>query len=256
MNKQKFTIGLSCILVLCFASCKPQKDNLNYFSVDKRDSTHGKIWQQHELKIQPGDVLSIHVTALNAESAQPYNIAPNTERAGEIKGINVDRQGRILYPQLGFITVAGLKEDDLRDTLLNRLQTYLTDPVVTVDIISSKTITILGEVNKQGPIPLTKEGITILEALGVAGDIPLSGRRDSILIIRENNGVREFGYINMLSNEVFTSPYFILQPKDVVYVPMNNRKIKNENEVQFTRNLSIATSILSTIGLLILNLTR
>jgi polysaccharide biosynthesis/export protein len=258
MKKLNLLVSCCCV-VLVIASCKTAKTNLNYFSADKRDSSHTKIWQQFEVKIQPGDRLSIRVSALNVESAKPYSLPEVTEIGGQVRGITVDNEGKILYPQLGFISVAGLTEENLRDTLLNRLRIYLTDPVVTVDIITSKNITVLGEVNKQGPIVLTKGSITILEALGEAGDIATTGRRDSVLVVRENGNKREFGYINMLSNEVFTSPYFILQPRDVVYVQMNNKRIRSENEQEFTRNLSIATSILaviSTLGLLILNLAR
>lgn len=248
---------------LVFSACRTPRTNLNYFSADKRDSSHARIWQSYEARIQPGDRLSIFVTALNPESAKPYNLLGGSTTGVSVpgsttQGISVDQQGRILYPQLGFIRAAGLTRNELRDTLLNRLQEYLTDPVVTVDFSNFK-VTILGEVGQQGPIQVADGTITILEALGQAGDIPLSGRRDSVLVIRENAGKREFGYINLLSNESFKSPYFSLQQNDVVYVPMNERKIKLEQEQNFVRNLSIATSIIaviSTVGLLIVNLSR
>lgn len=249
-------------MFLILSSCKTQK-NLNYFSYDKRDSSHTILWQKYEARIQPGDRLQINVTALNPESAKPYTLSGNTA-GGSIQqnptpgNIAVEPDGRILYPQLGFIKAAGLTKRELRDTFLNRLKIYLNDPVVTVDILNSK-ITVLGEVSNQGSILLTGESMTILQALGEAGDITAAGKRDSILVIRETGGVRSFGHINLLSNDVFKSPYFVLQQNDVVYVPMNEKKIKLENEQVLMRNLSIVTSVLavvSTLGLLILNLTR
>lgn len=259
MTKALTTVAGLLLVIFTFTACRTTKTNLNYFTADKRDSSHTRIWQSYEAKIQPGDRLSIFVTALNAESARPYNLSSGAAVPGSSSaGISVDPQGRILYPQLGFIKAAGLTRNELRDTLLGRLQTYLTDPVVTVDFANFK-VTVLGEVTRQGPIPVENGSITILEALGQAGDIPLSGRRDSVLVIREFAGKREFGYVNLLSNESFKSPYFTLQQNDVVYVQMNDRKIKQEQEQNFTRNLSIATSVIaviSTLGLLIVNLTR
>jgi len=182
----------------------------------------------------------------------------SASQAGSSVGIVVEPDGRILYPQLGFIKAGGLTRIGLRDTLLNRLKTYLTDPVVAVEFVNFK-ITVLGEVNKQGLLQEADGNMTILEALGQAGDIAPTGRRDSILIVRETGSKREFGYVNLLSNEAFKSPYFVLQQNDVVYVQMNEKRLKQENEQVLVRNLSISTSILaviSTLGLLILNLTR
>ncbi len=261
--KQNITSFLAiCCLFLVFSSCKTQQQNLNYFSYEKRDSSHNRIWQNYEAKIQPGDKLSIFVSALNPESAKPYILtnatSSNRDQPSTAGNVTVEPDGRIWYPQLGFIKVAGLTKRTFRDTLLNRLKVYLNDPIVVVDFVNLK-VTMLGEVNRQGPIQMTDESLTILQALGNAGDITSSGRRDSILVIREVGGIRSFGHINLLSNEVFKSPYFILQQNDVVYVPMNEKKIKTENEQVFIRNLSIITSVLaviSTVGLLVLNLTK
>lgn len=247
-------------LILSFTACKTPKMNLNYFSADKRDSSYNRIWQKYESRIQPGDKLSIYVTALNAESAKPYNLSAGTGTAvlAQNQGISVDPEGRILYPQLGFIKVTGLTKDELRDTLLNRLKVYLTDPVVTVDFLNFK-ITVLGEVTRQGPILVPNGSITLLEALGQAGDIASTGRRDSVLIIREVGNKREFGYVNLLSNETFKSPYFALQQNDVIYVQMNDKKTKLESNETFSKNLQITTTVvtvISTLTLLILNLAK
>jgi polysaccharide biosynthesis/export protein len=258
MIKKKISTLLAIVSVtVLFTACKTQKANLNYFSADRRDSSYNRIWQDYEAKIQPGDKLAINVTALNPESARPYNTSSGATTA-QVQGVSVDQQGNILYPQLGFIKAAGLTKEQLRDTLLNRLSVYLTDPVVTVDILNFK-ITILGEVTKQGVFTVPEGSITLLQALGEAGDIASTGRRDSVIVIRESGSKREFGYVNLLSNEVFKSPFFALKQNDVIYVPMNERRIKSENEQLFMRNLSIITSVLaviSTLGLLILNLTR
>lgn len=259
MKSRSLLFFLFVAFMACFTACKTPK-NINYFSSDKRDSSFDRMIQNYEARIQPGDRLSIYVTALNAESAKPYNLSSGTGTAvlAQNQGISVDPSGKILYPQLGFIHAAGLTRNELRDTLLTRLTPFLTDPVVTVDFMNFK-ITVLGEVTKQGVISVPDGSINILQALGQAGDIPITGKRDSVMVIRESGGKREFGYINLLSNQTFKSPYYFLQQNDIVYVPMNNKKIQTDADQTFIRNLSVVTSVLavlSTFGLLILNISK
>jgi len=254
---------LAALITFSFTACRPQK-NLNYFSADKRDSSHMRIWQDYQAKIQPGDRLTIAVTALNPESARPYSItstntSPGVASGQSSAGITVEPNGSILYPQLGWIKAAGLTTYALRDTLLKRLRNYVTDPIVTVDFANYK-VTVLGEVNKQGPIMEPDGNLTILEALGQAGDVTLSAQRDSIIVIREVDGKREFGYINLLSNEMFKSHYFLLHQNDIVIVPMNKSKVSQISEQGsfLQRSLTIVSILTSitTLGWLILNITN
>jgi polysaccharide biosynthesis/export protein len=254
MTKKLFTSTVLLISVLVlFAACRStQKINQNYLSADKPDSTSTRIWQSYEAKIQPGDRLSILVTALNPTSAQIYNISGGTSTGGgQVGGYSVDRNGNILFPQLGFIHAGGYTKDQLRDTLLNRLSVYLKDPLVIVEFINMK-VTVLGEVVRQGPIPLNDGRINILEALGQSGNITPSGRRDSVLVIREENNKREFGYVNLLSNEVFKSPYFMLQQNDVVVVPMDKKKATQKDEPGFVEKAYPYVSILTSVASVIL----
>jgi polysaccharide export outer membrane protein len=248
------------VVTVLFTACTPQKHiDLNYLSRDKTDTSKNIVWQNYEARIQPGDKLSIYVTALNTESAQLYNLATGTGTAVQAQGQGyaVDPEGNILFPQLGFIHVAGETKIDVRDTLLSRLKQYLKDPVVVVDFMNLK-VTVLGEVPRQGPININDGKITIFQALGQAGDINLTGRRDSVVVIREKNGIREFGYLNLLSNHVFTSPYFVLQQNDVVYVPMTKAKaaLSEEKKVLNFSNIATAVSLLTSLTFLIINITK
>ncbi len=244
--------------LICFAAlmpaCKVQKKNINYLSAENRDSSHARIWQNYEVKIQPGDKLQIGVIALNAASVQPYALGAN----GAPGIATVDSEGNILYPQFGYLKVAGLTRMELRSLLLEKLKVYLRDPVVTVDFSNFK-VTMLGEVKQQGVISVPEGKITILEALGQSGDLTETGRRDSVTVIREVNGKREFGNLNLLSNEIFKSPYFVLQQNDVVYVPMIPSKalvaVKERKGVELATIYSIL-GILSTLTLLILQFIR
>lgn len=255
-------MGLVVLAVMLLASCYPKK-NLNYFSADTRDSSHTLIDRNFEAKIQPGDKLSIIVTALNPASAQPYNLTltpstgSTTSVSNNLGGYTVDKNGIILFPQLGAIKVMGLTKTQLRDTLLTQLTPFLTNPVVTIEYLNFR-VTVLGEVGKQGVITVPDGKLTILEALGQAGDIAIYGRRENVLVIREREGKREFGHLNLLSNAIFTSPYFQLQQNDVVYVEMTDKK-PMAADVTVTRNLgllSVIATIISTLTILIINVVR
>jgi len=192
--------------------------------------------------IQTGDQLNIAVSALNAASAQPY-IPIGT------RGMIVDQQGNILYPQLGLIKAAGLNRVQFRDTLINRLKTYLTDPVVSVDFLNFK-VTVLGEVNKQGTINISDGKINLVEALAQAGDLTPNAKKERIQIIREANGKREFGYVNLLSTSVFATPYYRLRQNDIVYVQSVDTK-RSPDDIEKERKTSeLLRTIFSIIGII------
>ncbi len=248
-NRMKSTVYFFSVVFIVFllASCTTPK-NINYLSSYPRDSSYTYIYQGFEVPIQVGDEVAVTVSALNPTSAIPYTLP---------KGITVDQDGKILYPQLGAIKVEGLTRSQFRDLLITRLKTYLTDPVVTVDFLNFK-ITVLGEVAKPGTINLPQGRINILEALAQAGDLTVYGKKTPVTVIRENKGRREFGYINLLSNSLFTSPYYRLQQNDIVYVQGVENKPTVEEQVN-ARKLSYTTSVLaivSTLGLLIFQILK
>lgn len=243
--KSAFTFFSAACIIFLGASCTTQK-NVNYLSSYPRDSSYTYIYQSFEVPIQVGDELAITVSALNPASAIPYTLP---------KGITVDQDGKILYPQLGALKVEGLTRSQFRDMMISRLKTYLTDPVVTVDFLNFK-VTVLGEVVKPGTISLTQGRINILEALAQAGDLTVYAKKTPVMVIRENKGRREFGYVNLLSNSIFTSPYYRLQQNDIVYVQAVENKPTSEEQVT-SRKLSYLTSVLavvSTLALLIYNI--
>jgi polysaccharide export outer membrane protein len=235
---------------LVFSSCTSNK-NLPYFNTYGIDSSHTYIYQSFEVPIQVGDQLSIIVSALNLQSAVPYNLPLGT------KSITVEQDGRILYPQLGLIKAEGLTLSQLRDFFVSRLKSYLTDPVVNIEYVNFK-ITVLGEVANPG-VKLVPDGkVNIVQALAQSGDLTLYAKKYPVMVIRENKGRREFGYVNLYSNSVFSSPYYRLQQNDIVYVQPREDK-PSADEQTTSRKLTLYTTILglvTTIGLLILNLTK
>lgn len=247
-------IFLIQILPACNADKKLQ--SLIYFN-EQGDTALSKIVQTVEPVIQPGDRLSVVVSASNALSAVPYNLATSGSGVGTSSptaGYLVEADGTIVLPQLGKIQVAGMKRKQLVDFLSKTLVKYVNDPIVTIEFLNFK-ITVLGEVGHQGTFPIPDGKVTLLDAIGLAGDLPFTARRDNITVIREKNGKRDFGKINILSKNAFSSPYYVLQQNDIVYVEPTKDKVAASDQ-SFTRNFSIATSVLSvlvTVVVLVIN---
>lgn len=239
-----------------FQSCNTEKklSSLVYFN-EPGDTTLSKVVQSVEPVIQPGDRLSIVVNALNPLSAVPYNLGSSSGGATPTAGgYIVESDGSIQFPQLGKIQVVGMKRKQLVDYLSKTLVKFVNDPIVTIEFLNFK-ITVLGEVGHQGTFSIPEGKVTLIDAIGLAGDLPFTARRDNITVIRERNGVREFGKVNLLSKNAFSSPYFVLQQNDLIYVEPTKDKVAASDQ-SFIRNFSIATSVLSvftTVVVLILN---
>ncbi len=182
----------------------------------------------------------------------------STTVAGSVAtGYLVDDDGTIDFPQLGKLAVAGKKRRDVKDTLVSRLTRFVNDPVVAVQFLNFK-ITVLGEVNKPGTFSIPEGRVSLIEAIGLAGDLTLTSRRDNITVIREKNGERAFGTVNLLTKDVFASPYFVLQQNDVVYVELTAAKAAS-TDATTVRNIAIGTSLLSVVStfvVLIINIAR
>lgn len=265
--------ALFIYLINFLQACHPEKrlGSLVYFN-QQGDTALAKTVQNYEPLIQPGDRLSIIVNALDASSAAPYNLGSSASfstsapslgsqpSASANGGYIVEADGSIHFPQLGKIQVAGMQRKQLIDTLTQRLVKYLTDPIVTAQFLNFK-ITVLGEVTRPGTLNIPDGKVTLIEAIGLAGDLPITARRDNITVIREKNGQREFGRVNMLSKNVFTSPYFVLKQNDVVYVELTKEKVTATDLATsaLRTNISLAATaltVISTIVILIINLRK
>lgn len=208
-----------------------------------------------EVAIQKGDLLSIYVYSDNPEATAIFN-QQIAKTGSSVPGYLVDQQGNIRFQTLGELHVEGLTKKQLMDTMDGKLKVYLNNPYTDIRFINFH-VNILGEVNKPGPYSIPEEKVTILELVGLAGDLTLYGRRDNILVIREKEGKREFGYINLKDPKVFQSPYFNLQQNDVVMVQANKRR-PTGTEQELTRNLTILSAVISiiSIGAVIYNFTK
>lgn len=190
--------------------------------------------------LEPNDVLAITVGSQNLEAARIFNTpgqsdARSTSSEGkqvELAGYLVNQQGQIHLMILGDVRAAGLTTDQLRTFIRTDIvqRKLLVDPVVEVRLLNFK-VTVLGEVARPAVVTVPNEKITLFEALGLAGDITLYGRRDNVLVIRETNGKRVATRVNLNSDTFFGSPHYYLQPNDVVYVEPNKSRVSSAGRI-------------------------
>jgi polysaccharide export outer membrane protein len=267
INKKPFILFcLSAITSLFLVSCAPTHTfrNMTYLADTTTESE--KIVQAYPtMTIERGDRLGIRVSALNMQSAQFYNGGNDVDPAALTAGSPnigmtasapvtylVNDQGDIQFPQIGNLNVLHQTTRQIEDTLRTRLEQYLKEPAVTVQIVNFK-INVLGEVNRPGPISVPDGKITVIDAISQAGDLTIDGFRDSIIVVREKDGIRTYGSFDLSSKTLYTSPYYYLKQGDLVYVRMNRNKLLGSDQksnMRF-RNLALVFAALSTAALLI-----
>jgi polysaccharide export outer membrane protein len=238
-------IVLFLLVLIVFASCSTKKDILYFNTIDAN--------QQDKVvfspgKIQPNDILNVIVTSSSLELAAAYNL----NQTPTFTGYLVTTEGTITLPVLGKIQVQNLTLGELENFLTTKLKDdkHLTNPIVTVRLMNAK-FTVLGEVNKPGTYTFNEENISVLQALGYAGDLTINGVRNDILIIREENNVKTYAKIDLTSKDWFNSPYYYIKPNDVVYVNPNGAKVKSAGYIgslgNFLTIVSIGVSTVLTI---------
>lgn len=207
-------------------------------------------------EIQVNDILKIGITALDEESVLPFKfekLAVQGTRQLELlklEGYVVDKNGTINYPQLGNVKAAGKTTQELQKHLEKLLSVYIKDPTVKVRLLNFK-ITVLGEVTSPGTYTLTEESITLPQALGLAGDLTIKGKRENVMIIRTVDGVRTTKTIDMTQTDWMDSPYYYLKQNDVIYVTPNGPKVASAGFIGNVGTLlSVVSILLSAVVLL------
>src|SRR4030095_14236563 len=243
------------ILTALFFSCSSQK-HTPYNYIENMPDTVGKdVVKNVELIIQKNDLLSIQVYSNSIKpevSDAMYNPPALTAAGGSTTnsagGYLVDLDGNIKFPRLGTLHAEGLTKRQLADSIASRI-TDLENPTVMIRFLNYR-VTVLGEVGRQGTFVIPYEKVTIFEALGLAGDIPVTGKKENVKIIREINGDREIGTIDLTSKNVFDSPYFNLQQNDVVLVEPKKAKVKQVDQSIVIQRITFALSIVTSLALL------
>ncbi len=269
----KKRINLTLIISICllFFGCHTPK--VGYFA-DLEDSQTEKIRQVIDISIRPDDKLSIVVNSRDPQLSALFNLPYTAQRIGGIsstrpesnltlmnnQGIlcyTVDRNGDIDFPILGKIHVEGMKRDEIasyiKQSLLKR--NLIKDPVVTVDY-AGLYFNVLGEVNKPGRYAFDRDHFTLLDAIGMAGDLTINGQRENITVIREEGNLRTSYKVNLLSGQsLYESPVYYLRQNDVIYVEPNVYRARqstvNDNTIRSTSFWISVVSLLTTVAVLI-----
>ncbi len=256
--KGMFKFILPFIIIGVLVSCESRKNmvyfqNIEQIALDKQEIVNTPV-------IQIGDLLSISVSALDMEAVQPFNlpvIAINNI-SGAVNGVpkqqgyRVYNNGKINFPIMGELHLEGLSILEAQELIVTQLNSYIKNPIVNIEIINFK-VTILGDVARPGTFPIQNERISILQALGLAGGLTIQGKRQNILIIREENGKKVYNKIDLRDANLLNSEYYFLKQNDVVYVEPNKTRI---NSSKYGPAVSVTVSIASTLIALISVLTR
>lgn len=230
---------------------------VTYFQDLRPGESEQKVVAATEIKVRPGDKLSIIVNSRDPQLTQLFNLPYVTQQIGQmsaskssgsvssgtsqgISGYTVDEKGMIDFPVLGKIEIAGKNREEIAAFIKGELlaKNLVKDPVVTVEYMNL-CISVLGEVTQPGRYSIDRDKVTVLDAISMAGDLTIYGKREKVLVLREENGVQHVYGINLCSAEhLYTSPVYYLRQNDVVYVEPNNVRARqatvNGNNVRST----------------------
>src|SRR6187399_527084 len=239
----------SIFVVISFSSCRSQKP-LGY--VEDFTDTSGKVQVKYpEPLIQKNDILSIIVYSDAIDEGKTdamYNLANAGTGSASTQGFLVDNDGNIQYPRIGKMKAEGLTKAQLSEEIRKKITGPLSNPSVLVRLTNFK-VTMLGEVSRPGPITIPTEKITILEAIGLAGDITDYGKKEEVIILRPTDSTIEHGTIDLSSKDLFVSPYYFLRQNDVVLVNPNKYGARLGEQV-FNQRLGLAFSVINMLILL------
>jgi polysaccharide export outer membrane protein len=243
-------------LVVYMSSCVSKK-TITYFQNDNIDQS--KVINIYKTIFKPDDLLQITISSKNIDAARPFNLSTVSyaTTTNSVNGVPlqqpylIDSQGEIDFPILGKIKVGGLTRKQAIEVFKNKLDPkYIKSPSVIIRISNFK-ISILGDVRTPGVYNIPNERITILEAIGLAGDLNISAQRFNVKVFREDGNEKKEFIVDFLSKEIFTSPVFYLKQNDIVYVEPNDAKSQfakaNQNTGIFISIGSIIISLLTII---------
>lgn len=243
---------------------------ITYFQDLRPGESEQQVVAATEIKVRPGDKLSIIVNSRDPLLSDLFNLPISSRQVGQaargmstsstsqgVSGYTVDEQGMIDFPVLGKIKVAGMNREEIAAFIKGELlaKNLIKDPVVTVEYMNL-CISVLGEVASPGRYAIDRDKVTLLDAISMAGDLTIYGKREKVLVLREEEGVQHVYGVNLCSAEhLYTSPVYYLRQNDVVYVEPNSVRARqatvNGNNVRSTSFWLSLASLLTTIAVLV-----
>ena len=259
-------LGIFILGALLLASCATNKRAAYIQQVQTDIPT--AIEQDYQIRIKPLDRLTVTINSKDPELAAPFNAASSynslnglstysSSSNGNLQILTVDKEGKIQLPIIGEIDCDGLTRNELAKKIENTIREngMVHDPIVIIQFADVK-FSVLGEVARPGQFSITKDRISLFDALAMAGDLTIYGQRENVALIREENGMRTVHYFDLKNPDILTSPYFYLQQDDVVYVTPNKYKAQageiNQNRTFY---LSIVSTVVS-VATLIATITK
>ncbi|MFK7811536.1 MAG: polysaccharide biosynthesis/export family protein [Maribacter sp.] len=245
------------ISVLFLSSCASKKEVVYFQNTGSFETLVDKNSFTPKFKVD--DLVSIHVSTLNAEASAPFNLfrgAPEGSIRAEQVDYLIDREGEIDFPVIGKLKISGLSAEEVRELLRNKLSEYLKEPIINIRL-KNFTVTILGEVSRPGTYPVNGERISILEALGLAGDLTVKGVRENVMVIRDFDGTKVYTRVDLTKKEAMSSPVYYLTQNDVVYVEPNQSAITASSlDNRASIAVSIASVLITSTVILLVNSNR
>lgn len=251
------------LFALFFFSCASKKDLVYYQNIDGLASSEKS--NSYEIKIQPDDLLMIIVSAADPESAIPFNLTSisvpsslNSNNSNIIasqgqqtmQSYLVDGSGTIDFPVLGKLKVGGLSRTEVMQLLETQISKYIKNPIINLRLMNFK-VSVQGEVTIPGIYSIPSDRVTLIEALSMAKDLTVYGKRDNVLIIREVDGVKSYNRVDITKADFINSPFYYLAQNDVVYVEPNKARINGAAVGANTGVIISVTSLLITVITLI-----
>ena len=250
-------LGIFILGALLLASCATNKRAAYIQQVQTDIPT--AIEQDYQIRIKPLDRLTVTINSKDPELAAPFNAASSynslnglssysSSSNGNLQILTVDNEGKIQLPIIGEIDCDGLTRNELAKKIENTIREngMVHDPIVIIQFADVK-FSVLGEVARPGQFSITKDRISLFDALAMAGDLTIYGQRENVALIREENGMRTVHYFDLKNPDILTSPYFYLQQDDVVYVTPNKYKAQageiNQNRSFYISLVSVAVSV-------------
>ena len=250
MSRTFLFSGIAIAVSILFSSCASRKDMTYYQDIDKLQQSGST----YDTELKPDDLLVIIVSSSVPEAAADFNMESysivGASAAGNPEGASmparyqsylIDKNGFIQFPILGDIKLGGLNRTAAIDLMKSKLAVYIKDPGVNMRILNYK-IAVQGEVTRPGTFTILTERVTLPEALSMAGDMTIYGKRNNVLVIRESDGQRTYNFVDMTKADFINSPFYYLTQNDLVYVEPNKTKM---NSSVVGPNISIALSALS-----------
>lgn len=244
-------LGFLLLLIVLGTSCTSTKD-FTYFN-NMKDTTVSATGADFEYNLKKNDILSIQITSLSEDASKIFNttnsISGTSGNMAQYSGYLINAEGNIQLPLIGNVKAAGISKKQLKENITRIIldKKLLIEPIVNIRHLNFE-VTILGDVGKPSVITVPNEQITLIKALGMAGDITIYGNRYNVLLIRESDGKKTIRRIDLNDSRfLVSSPYYYLQPNDVLYIEANKDRVAS-----VSRNKIILPSVLSALSIMAL----